>query len=132
MNLKFCHRSQKTVLTCLHPSFCLAAVTSLFLCTFTTIRSDLFHSFYSTNEGALHVYLYTFNMSLDCADLVHLLNISLCRFMFWSRACCPPISTRWQLHIHKDVHDCTLEKSEDFSFLQGYCPFVKRNVRSPA
>ena len=48
--------------------------------------------------------------------------------------CCPPISTRWQLHVHEDVHNCTnctLEKSEDFSLLQGNCPFVKRNVRSP-
>ena len=31
--------------------------------------------------------------------------------------CCPPISTRWQLHVHEDVHICTLEKSEDFSLL---------------
>ena len=34
-----------------------------------------------------------------------------------SRPCCPPISTRWQLHVHEDVHSCTshtLEKSEDF------------------
>ena len=51
-----------------------------------------------------------------------------------SRECCPPISTRWQLHVHEDVHNCTnytLEKFEDFSLLQGNCPFVKRNVRSP-
>ena len=41
--------------------------------------------------------------------------------------CCPPISTRWQLHVHEDVHSCTngtLEKSEDFFTSAGQLPLL--------
>ena len=36
--------------------------------------------------------------------------------------CCPPISTRWQLHVHKDVHDCTLENLRIFHFYRAIAP----------
>ena len=53
--------------------------------------------------------------------------------LVWAK-CCPPISTRWQLHVHEDVHNCTnctLAKSEDFFTSAGLLPLCKMKCPLP-